>query len=289
MGNVANSSAQAERVASWLNWLSSWLLLVPEAALLAALLALYPVLGKPLAIAILAALLITIFVVRALALHFARLMIEVGRYRDAGALLGIALILYPWSADAIAMSGALALSKRKPEEAEEKLQHAIRLLPTQPSFHIALSSALLELGRAGEAAKAARHALSLDHSSAQAYLYLAEAERVRGALPHAIEEYLRTGLSIVQRPELCAALQCALAHHLIAEHRFAEASLVLRGVEALLSICPPQRQAELRYHLGELFTAQGQIERAREHFQGVEALDPHGRYATAAWRAAHLS
>jgi hypothetical protein len=34
--------------------------------------------------------------------------------------------------------------------------------------------------------------------------------------------------------------------------------------------------------------AQGQLERAREQFRSVAALDPNGRYAGAAWRASHL-
>ena len=40
--------------------------------------------------------------------------------------------------------------------------------------------------------------------------------------------------------------------------------------------------------LGELMIAQGQIERAREQFRSVAALDASGRYAGAAWRATHL-
>jgi hypothetical protein len=44
----------------------------------------------------------------------------------------------------------------------------------------------------------------------------------------------------------------------------------------------------LRVHLGEILIAQGQVERAQEHLQSAAALDPHGRYAAVAWRAAQL-
>jgi NTE family protein len=78
------------------------------------------------------------------------------------------------------------------------------------------------------------------------------------------------------------------AYNLLAEQRMAEASLTLLGVEALLPRCPTSCQVVLRFRVGELLMAQGQIERAREHFHDVEALDPQGRYAAAAWRAARL-
>jgi hypothetical protein len=44
----------------------------------------------------------------------------------------------------------------------------------------------------------------------------------------------------------------------------------------------------LRFHLGQLLNAQGQTERAQEYLQSVAALDPQGRYTTAAWRVARL-
>ena len=85
-----------------------------------------------------------------------------------------------------------------------------------------------------------------------------------------------------------ASLRCALAGHLLTERRVAEATLTLHGAEALLPRCPTPAQAALRFHLGQLLSAQGQSERAQEYLKSVAAPDPHGRYTTAAWRVARL-
>src|SRR5205823_2638182 len=137
------------------------------------------------------------FMIRTAALHLARAAMEAGRRAEAGELVKVALMLYPWSADALALQGVLALTSGMPAEAEQRLRRAIALLPGQPTFHAAFSVALLPR-------------------------------------------------------------------------------------------CSTSRQAALRFRLGELLIAQGQVERAREHFRGVEALDPQGHYSTAAWRAAQL-
>jgi tetratricopeptide (TPR) repeat protein len=278
-------TTHASRWASALLWVGRALLLAPEATFIAALLCVYLAFGGPLFAGVCAALLVIIYMARTAALYLARAAIEDAQYPQARALIQFASALYPWSADTLALRGTLALAMGAPEEAETALRRAIALLPGQPSFHAALSSVLLELGRPGEAAAAARDALLLDKRSAPAYLYLAEAERVLGKPPEAVERRLRDGLEVARGVAATAALQCALAGHLIAEQRTAEASLVIQSAESLLPRCSISRQAELHFYFGELLTAQGQIERAREYFQGVETLDPQGRYAAAAWRA----
>jgi tetratricopeptide (TPR) repeat protein len=281
-------AAHAGRTIGVLTWVGRALLLAPEAALLAALLSIYQALGEPPTVALLIALLIVGFIVRAAALHLARAALERGRRSEAATLLQIALALYPWSADALALQGVLALTGGAPALAEARMRRAIALLPGQPAFHAALSGALIELGRPGEAAQSAREALALDSRCTVAYLHLAEAERAHGAPAHTFEDRLREGLAATAAPAAEAAIRCALVGHLLAERRLSEATLTLHGAEALLPHCPAPAQAALRFHLGELLIAQGQVERAREYFQGVEALDPDGRYATAAWRAAQL-
>jgi tetratricopeptide (TPR) repeat protein len=214
--------------------------------------------------------------------------LEVGRPDQAAALVEIALALYPWSADGLALRGAIALARGQPAVAELALERAIALLPGQPTFYAAQSCALLELGRAAEAAEAARTALAIAPGCAIAHLYLAEAQQASSAPAQDIEDRLRAGLAVAAAPESEAALRCALGAHLLAERRMAEATLTLRGAEALISSCTPPYQIALRVCLGELMIAQGQIDRAREHFRDIAALDPHGRYAGAAWRASHM-
>jgi tetratricopeptide (TPR) repeat protein len=264
------------------------LLLVPEAALIAALLCMYWALGEPAPLGLAVTLLIIGFIARWLALEAARAALEAARFREADALASVALALYPWSADGLGLRGAIALASGRLEQAEITLRRALALMPDQPSFHAALSGALLGQGRPVEAAAAARAALALAPDAAIAYLYLAEAERACGAPPEAVEERLRAGLAVAAAPAAEAAIRCALGAHLLSEQRVAEATLTLHGAEALLPRCAPSRQAALRLRLGELLIEQGQIERAREQFRNVAELDPNGRFSGAAWRASHM-
>lgn len=264
------------------------LLLVPEGIIIALLLLVHLASGGSSVTIILAAVFIMSFITRTVALHLARTAIEMVHYRQATWLIRLSLLLHPWSADTLALRGALALAKGSLSEAETSLQRSVTLLFNQPASHAALSSAYLESGRPHEAARAARQSLVLNDHYALAYLYLAEAERAQGASSYVVEEHLRSGVAAAHRITDTAALQCALARHLLNEQRIAEATLVLHSAEKLLPRCSISRQAELCFHLGELLIAQGQAERAREYFRGVENLDPQGRYAAAAWRASRL-
>ncbi|MFL5802302.1 MAG: hypothetical protein ACJ8CR_11255 [Roseiflexaceae bacterium] len=287
MGKLPSAAARTSRRTSVLILVGRMLLLVPEAVLLVVLLCAYTIWPDPL-IALLVVLLVVAFIVRAAALHLARAAIERGRVAEASALLRVALLLNPWSPDALALEGALALMSGAPALAVVRLRRAIGLLPGQPAFHAALSGGLLELGRPVEAAQAAQVALALDLRCAVAHLHLAQAERARGAAAQVVEDRLRAGLATEPSPAAEAVIRCVLAAHLLAEQRIAEATLTLHGAEALLPRCPTPSQAMLRIRLGEILIAQGQIERAQEYIQSAAALDPHGRYATVAWRVAQL-
>lgn len=271
-----------------LGWIAHALLLVPEAALITALLCAYWGLGELAQISLAIMLVIISFIARLIALVAARAALELEQPEIGAMLIQLALVLNPWSPDALALRGVIALSNDQPARAEASLRRSIALLPDRANVHAALSAALLDLGRPEAAAEAARAALALESGCAIAHFYLAEAERVCGAPAQDIEDQLRSGLDCAGAPESEAALRCALGAHLLAEHRIAEATLTLHGAEALVPRCAAPRQIALRVRLGELMIAQGQVERAREQFRNVATLDPHGRYAGAAWRASHL-
>src|SRR5690242_8060631 len=181
MVNETDPSARARPCPSLLLWIGRSLLLIPEAALIAALLCVYTIFDKPIIIGLLVALLVASFIARTIALHLARSALEAACYREADILIQVASTLHPWSADTLALRGAWALATGAPESAEVALQQALALLPGQSAFHAAMSSILLELGRPVEASVSAREALTLDRHSSLAYLYLAEAERATGA------------------------------------------------------------------------------------------------------------
>lgn len=288
---MASEQTGAESRRWWpdvLRWVAQTLLLAPEAALIAGLLCMYWSMSAPAEIGLVIMLVIISFIARMIALVAARVALELEQPQIGATLVQLALTLNPWSPDALALRGVLALSNDQPARAEAALRRAIMLLPDRANVHAALSAALLDLGRPEAAAEAARAALALEPDCAIAHYYLAEAERICGAPAQDIEDQLRSGLDCAGAPESEAALRCALGAHLLAEHRIAEATLTLHGAEALVPRCAAPRQIALRVRLGELMIAQGQVERAREQFRNVATLDPHGRYAGAAWRAQHL-
>ncbi|NTU85995.1 MAG: hypothetical protein HGA45_42825, partial [Chloroflexales bacterium] len=147
-------------------------------------------------------------------------------------------------------------------------------------------AALLEDGRPLEAHAEATAALALNPRSAAARLHLAGAEENLGTAPEQIELHLRAGLALAATPADLAALRCALAALLIGRGRASEAQQALAGAEALLAACPAAQRAGLHFQLGDLLRLSGDHDRARDHFSASETLDPQGRYAAAAWRAA---
>lgn len=284
--------SQTNSRAGWMSGAAGYagrmLLLVPEASLILALMGCYWALGAAPPVGALVTLPIISFITRMLALAGALLAYQAARYREADTLAQIALALNPWSADALALRGSIALARGHAAEAEVLLRRALSLHPARPDIYTAHSCALLALARPAEAALAASEALALAPEHALAQLCLAEAELAGGAAALAVEDRLRAGLVLAASAEDEATLRCALGALLFAELRGAEALLMLRGAEALLPRCRPARQLALRVRLAELMLAHGQVERAREQFRSVAALDPSGRYTGAVWRAGHL-
>jgi tetratricopeptide (TPR) repeat protein len=279
----------AQRIATPLAWLGRQLLLVPEAVLLLTLLALHSTLGASPLLGGLGLVCALSFVLRMSLLALSRRTLAAANYVRAGQLVQAALWIYPASADAQALRGAIHLARGEAWQARQALQRAVELFPLQAELHAALSAALLEAGRPSEALVAAQRALDLDPAVAVAWLHLAGAESQLGA-PHAqIERQLRTGLALPAAPADEAALRCALANLMLADGRSDEARQTLAPIEPILASCSISQQAGLHFYLGDLLGLLDYPEQARAHFQASERLDPHGRHAAAAWRAARMS
>lgn len=266
--------AQHKSLESTLHQLGRRVLLVPEAPLIVLLTSTSVVLnGSPL-IGLLIATLIIGFSIRVSALYLARAALAEARYPEAAALLQVAQTIHPWSADTLALRGALANAMGEPEVAVDALQRSIHLLPERAETHALLSGAFLALGQASMARGAARTALALNPSCTIAHLYLAEAEHTIGLTAHEVEDRLRAGLSLATTADDEGALRCALAAHLLSEQRMAESALVLGGMDKLLLRCTPASQLRLRIGYGELLMAQGQYERAHEYLHYVTLVEP---------------
>src|SRR6185295_16068112 len=97
-----------------LGWIAHALLLVPEAALIAALLCAYWGMGAPAPIGLAILLVIISFIARLIALVAAQAALELERPDIGEALIQSALALYPWSPDGLALQGVIALSSDQP-------------------------------------------------------------------------------------------------------------------------------------------------------------------------------
>lgn len=264
------------------------LLLVPEAVLLLALLCWYAGHGTS-PLHIVAGLgLVCWFSCRYALIVLARRALDRAHYPRAVRLARLALWLYPYSADVRALRGNIALAQGHAAVAETELCQAIAFYPGYAILHATRSGALLEAGEPLDACWEAMRALALDTNCAPAYLHLANAELALGAPLDLIEAQLRRGLQAHPAPADEAALRCTLAALLLDTHRQPEALLTLAGIETLIQQCSTFQQAGLHYYLGELRRGIGEDEVARNHFSLSETLDPHGRYAAAAWRAARV-
>lgn len=272
--------------AAHLTWVSRQLLLVPEAVLLLAILCLHTALGAPPLLAVAGLLVTLFFIARASLLALGRRALAAADYGRAARLAAAAILLYPGSADAHALAGAIHLARGEAQLGAAAFRRAVECYPIQAELQTALSAALLDAGRASEAATAARRALAIDPRSAAACLHLANAEEQLGAPTEQVERLLRAGLALAAPPAEEASLRCTLAAQLLRAGRASEAQLALAGVERLLERCPAPQRAGLHFYMGELLRLSGDAEAARGHFRASETLDPNGRHAAAAWRAA---
>ncbi len=286
---MANSTAveqPAFKFRKLLNRAYQQLKLVPEAGLLIMLLALHLLLGAPLLVVLLGMLVAGWFFSRSILLGMAQHALDMACYERASRYAGYARRLYPFSADSAILQGNIAMARNQLADAEAAWRKALAYDPERAAVYASLSSVLLETDRADEARAIAEQALQIDSNHAAAYLHLANALLALETDLATIEQVLREGIDVAGATVDRVALSCALAYVLLERGRGPEAQLVLQRSTELLQDCPLSQRAGLYYHLGEIQRAAGDIEAARSYFQASERLDPHGRYAAAAWRAA---
>ncbi len=260
------------------------LLLVPEAPVLFVLLMIAWAYDFPPAIAGLAVLVVTFFVVRLFCLASAAQELSLARYEQADRLARTTLRLHPWSADALALRGNTQLLQGNDEVAETLLRDAVRLAPDHAANHAALATVLLARGDYAAGREHATRALRLDAGSLYAVQQLAWL-----ALHH--EHDPRKARRIVDTIDLNAhpaavgaSLLVLRSEAQIMEGDLDEARETVCAVEAALPHCPHPQQAELCFHLGRLHALLG--DDGGPHFRRSVRLDPRGRWAHAAWRAA---
>jgi len=231
--------------------LTHMLLIAPEGAIIAILLVINAI-APSIWIGAGMTLLVVTFISRIAALYLTSRALIHARWDTADTLATVACALHPWSPDALALRGAIALTRGDGATAVRLLQRAQRLAPNRSAIAAALSGALLEQGDAQAAEIAARQALELDPTSAAARLYLAQALTTAGARADLVEDQLRAGLAHQPEPDAEVSLRCALAHHLMQEGRLAEAALALSAARAVLPHCSVAQRAIVDQRIAEI-------------------------------------
>lgn len=270
---------------SWWRLIGERILLIPEAVGIAGLMLASTQLSQEGVLALAVGFLTGWMALRIGLLYLTQRLLELERFTEAERCGRIAYLMYPWSADALALRGVVALSMGAYDDAVVFLRRALALYPHAAATQTALSGALLMLGRLAAARMAAQAAIVLDPQRAVAYLYLAEIEQIEGRGALEVEDTLRHGIATAQSADDQAALRCALAGLLVSQGRAAETALVLAGIEPLIAACPPAAQRRLRMRYGELLIAQGHLDRAREYLAQTDTHAQANRRRNAAWEA----
>lgn len=274
---------QPKRSFSW-SRLRQQVLLVPEAVVVLALLALAWTLQFPPLLSLLALLTMLLFGVRLGLMALAERQMVRGDYARADWLARAALRLNPWSSDALVLRAQGLTHQGEDEAAEVLLRRASALYPDDSALKSALASALLTQGRIAEGWQVARQdgiAQLRSPQIAQQRAWLAlhvegEAAKARAIIIDARPDDLPARVAL--------PLLATLAEALIVLSARDEALRTLKTIEQKLPLCPQPQQAELLYHLGRMYDALGQ--ESSTYFRRSVELDPDGRYAQAAWRSA---
>lgn len=268
-----------------LAWLTRQVLLIPELLVLPLVFALYVATKPNLFLAVAGEAVIALFLLRTGLLWSAGRAWSAGRYRRAARRARLALRLYPWSADGVALLAEIRLAQGQAEEAESLYRRAITLFPGYAPFHIGVSRALSAERQWPEARAAAMQAVAVDDECAQAYAQLAFLGLNNHESSHTVGQWVEIGLAEQPSLPIQASLYATRAEVALKLEQTRMAEVALEQAMMAVIECPTSVQAEILYRLGHVRRQLGQNTEAREDFERIGQLDPEGRWVNAAWRA----
>ena len=260
------------------------LLLIPEAPVLLALLLIGWAYHFPPAVTMLAALTIVVFLLRLLLMTTASQYLDRGHYGQAERLSQAALRMYPWSADALLLRAQAFILRGEDAAAEELLRRALELAPDSPMIHSALAGVLIDRGRFAAAREHAARASRYTAAAPYAVQHLAWLALHVDGEPISALRILSTVDTDQLPPSLAAPLLVAVAETQLARGATQPVRTTLGRIEPLIEQCAVPQQAELCYQIGRLKSMVGG--ESGSHYRRSVAIDPDGRYAHVAWRAA---
>lgn len=260
------------------------LLLIPEAVVLAGLLALGWASNFPPLLGLLAVTTALVFGLRLGLLALAERQLARGEYTRADKLIRVALKLNPWSADALVLRAQGLTHRGDDEKAEQVLRRAASLYPDDQLLQNALAASILSQGRIAEGWQLARTHDSTAKLSPQI------AQQIAWFALHVEDNPARARTIALQTqpeqlaPSLALPLLTTIAEANIVMSAHDDARKLLTTIEQQLTLCAQPQQAELLYHLGRLHSALDG--NGASYFRRSVELDPSGRYAQTAWRNA---
>jgi Flp pilus assembly protein TadD len=122
-------------------------------------------------------------------LQYGKRLHGAGRLAEAGQVYNQVLSISPRHPEALDMMGVLLLQLRQPDQGLNWIERAIGVKGTSPDFHVHHAHILLALGRAAEAAEAARAALRLKRGNAEAHQALGQALTTGGDYEGALKAF----------------------------------------------------------------------------------------------------
>lgn len=213
-----------------------------------------------------------------------------GRLDAAAALYRQILELAPGHADALHLSGVIALQKGQPAAAVDLIRKALRIRQSE-HYYSNLGNALKDLGQLPEAVEAYRQALAVRPDLAIAHCNLGHALMLLGRLDESVaacrqalaiqpdfaEALANLGNALGQQGRLEEAIDCyrqALARNpqLAEVHGNLGNAYLLQGRhDDAIAACQRALQLDPRFaaaysHLGKAFAARGRIEQAIDCF-----------------------
>ena len=188
-----------------------------------------------------------------------------GRLDEAQAGYAAVLAANPDHFDAVHMLGVLALQGGRPDEAAERLQHAVRLAPRDPGARNNLGEAWRQLGKLEEAAASFREAAALWPEYAAAHYNLGVALQRLGRGEEALQALRRATESDPEWAEAHNSLGAALAD----AGRLDEA---LASAQRAVALRPDFPAA--RFNAGNVLGKKGFMDEAAAAYRAAIELDP---------------
>ncbi|MBK9392373.1 MAG: tetratricopeptide repeat protein [Uliginosibacterium sp.] len=192
-------------------------------------------------------------------------LISRGAFQEASLVSEHAVVLHPKSAEVLNAAAVAAIHTRHPQRAEALWRQCIKIAPGQAIAYLNLGKFYFNTKRLSDAEPLLRKALALNPKSADSLNALGALHQAQGDFPSAHATY---GGALTLDPGKAETLN-NLDICLTEIGQYAEAERTFLRLREL-----PGQHATALARLGMLAEAQGDLGKAREHFEAALSTDP---------------